>query len=292
MSKEIVHLGDSAPRHVALCIKTTGRSISGGDRVIEIGAVEIKDRRLGREWSSYCNPEGQGSDFKSLVTHQLTDDFLAEQPLFSGVHRDFLSFIKGATLIIFNKDYDLGFLDAELRQCSKHPALGQSHQILDILELQQKLYPGSRSTKLSKLARQYDVPESSPVPGALIDARLLAKVYLSMTASPESMTDAQKDLYELKRASLPIAYLLWLLLGLPGVHRIYAQGPWKLMPPIVFVFSVNLVLRQPPPFLDQLPQWAWASLLLPSLLIWLLDLRKVRRWVTEKNRKIAREILA
>lgn len=172
--------GTGAERYVVVDTETTGLEVSEGDRIIEVGAVEVLGRRLGAEWRSYCNPEGRSSHPEALKVHGLQDDFLAEQPTFAQVRQEFLDFIRGATLVIHNASFDLGFLDAELARCGKYPPLEQSNQILDTQVLARDLHPGMRNSLDSLIAR-YGISGDRTLHGALIDARFLAKVYLAMT---------------------------------------------------------------------------------------------------------------
>lgn len=172
--------GTGAERYVVVDTETTGLEAGDGDRIIEVGAVEVVGRRLGAEWRSYCNPEGRSSHPEALKVHGLQDDFLAGQPTFAQVREEFLDFIRGATLVIHNASFDLGFLDKELERCGKYPPLEQSNQILDTQVLARDLHPGMRNSLDSLIAR-YGISGDRTLHGALIDARFLAKVYLAMT---------------------------------------------------------------------------------------------------------------
>jgi DNA polymerase III subunit epsilon len=169
-------------RQIVLDTETTGLEPSLGHRIIEIGCVEIVDRRCsGKVLHYYLNPERE-SDQAALDVHGLSSDFLADKPLFSTVAEDFLRFIDGAELVIHNAPFDVGFLDHELGLLGDE--LGRivdRCRVLDTLVLARQLYPGQR-VSLDALCRRFGVDNSNrELHGALLDARLLAEVYLAMT---------------------------------------------------------------------------------------------------------------
>lgn len=169
-------------RQVVLDTETTGLDAAGGHRVIEIAAVELIDRRLtGKNFHSYLNPQREIED-GALEVHGITREFLCDKPLFSDVAGDFLEFIKGAEVIIHNAPFDLGFLDAELARLSTPPIkIVDEITVLDTLELARDLHPGQRNN-LDALCKRYEIDNSSrTLHGALLDAEILADVYLAMT---------------------------------------------------------------------------------------------------------------
>lgn len=169
-------------RQVVLDTETTGLDPSEGHRVIEIGAVELIDRRLsGKNFHSYVNPQREIED-GALEVHGITREFLQNKPVFADVAGDFLDFIRGAELIIHNAPFDLGFLDMELSQLEACPGrVVDFATVLDTLELARDMHPGQRNS-LDALCKRYEIDNSSrTLHGALLDAEILAEVYLAMT---------------------------------------------------------------------------------------------------------------
>jgi DNA polymerase-3 subunit epsilon len=188
-------------RQIFLDTETTGLSPESGDRVIEIGCVEMINRRLtGRTVHFYLNPERPNSE-DAVKVHGLTDEFLADKPLFAAVADELLEHLSGAELIIHNASFDVGFLDMELRRLGR-PAL--SHyvgRVTDSLAMAREQFPG-KSNSLDALCRRLEVDNSNrALHGALLDAGLLAEVYIRMTRGQESLvidgTDAASLLSDL-----------------------------------------------------------------------------------------------
>jgi len=169
-------------RQVVLDTETTGLSPAQGHRVIEIGCVELQNRRLtGRDFHRFLNPE-RDIDEGAEAVHGISRADLENQPKFVEVVDDLLAFIAGAELVIHNADFDVGFLDHELR-LMRHPKpeLAAHCRILDTLTLARDMHPGQRNS-LDALCKRYEVDASKrDLHGALIDAELLARVYLAMT---------------------------------------------------------------------------------------------------------------
>jgi DNA polymerase-3 subunit epsilon len=169
-------------RQVVLDTETTGLEVEQDHRVIEIGCVELFNRRLtGRSFHRYLNPE-RDIDEGALEVHGLSREQLAKEARFADIHAEFLDFVRDAELIIHNAAFDVAFLDAELaRLGDAAPSLGSICRILDSLSLARQLHPGQRNS-LDALCRRYSVDNSHrDYHGALLDARLLAEVYLAMT---------------------------------------------------------------------------------------------------------------
>lgn len=169
-------------RQVVLDTETTGLQSSEGHRVIEIGAVELLDRQMsGKNFHTYINPEREIEE-GALEVHGITLEFLQDKPVFSEVAEPFLDFIKGAELIIHNAPFDLGFLDLELGLLSDCPGvILDICTVLDTLELARDMHPGQRNN-LDALCKRYEIDNSSrTLHGALLDAEILADVYLAMT---------------------------------------------------------------------------------------------------------------
>jgi len=174
-------------RWVILDTETTGLDPDDGHRVIEIGAVEVLNRSLtGRDFHAYLNPD-RDSDPGALEVHGLTTEFLQDKPRFENVVTEFLAFIKDAQLIIHNAPFDLKFLDAELSRLELGPTQSISGPVTDSLAHAKSLYPGKRNS-LDALCERYGVRNAHrTLHGALLDARLLAEVWLAMTRGQDSL---------------------------------------------------------------------------------------------------------
>lgn len=175
-------------RQVVLDTETTGLSAEDGHRIVEIGCIEIADRRLtGRSLHLYLNPERE-IDAGAVEVHGLTRDFLADKPRFPDVRAEFLDFIAEAELVIHNAPFDVGFLNAELRRLERDDDLRRyCREVLDTLKMAKDLHPGQKNN-LDALCRRYEVDNSGRAyHGALLDAQLLAEVYLAMTRGQDSL---------------------------------------------------------------------------------------------------------
>ncbi len=173
-------------RQIVLDTETTGLEPDLGHRIIEIGCVELAGRGVGDAlFHRYLNPE-RDSDPRAFEVHQLSREFLSDKPLFSEVALQFLDFVDGAELLIHNAAFDVNFLDSELRRLGLGP-LAKHCTITDTLAMARNLYPGQRNG-LDALCRRLDVDNSSRTAhGALLDAGLLAEVYLAMTRGQNSL---------------------------------------------------------------------------------------------------------
>ena len=173
-------------RQIVLDTETTGLEPDLGHRIIEIGCVELAGRGVGEaQFHHYLNPE-RDSDPRAFEVHQLSREFLSDKPLFAQVAEAFLEFVSGAELLIHNAAFDVCFLDAELKRIGLGP-LANHCTITDTLAMARKLYPGQRNG-LDALCRRLDVDNSSRIAhGALLDAGLLAEVYLAMTRGQNSL---------------------------------------------------------------------------------------------------------
>lgn len=174
-------------RQILLDTETTGLETSDGHRVIEIGCVEMIDRRLsGKHFHQYINPERDIED-GALEVHGISREFLDDKPVFAEVAEDLLEFIDGAELIIHNAPFDVGFLDYELSLLGREDRLADHASVLDSLELARDLHPGQRNS-LDALCKRYEVDNSSrTLHGALLDAEILADVYLLMTGGQSDL---------------------------------------------------------------------------------------------------------
>jgi len=176
-------------RQIVLDTETTGLSTGHGHRIIEIGCVELVNRRLtGREFHRFLNPDRDIDEGAERV-HGISRADLETAPRFPEVAGELLDFIKGAELVIHNAEFDIGFLEYEL-ELMQHPQprVATHAQVLDTLSLARELHPGQRNS-LDALCKRYEVDASRrDVHGALIDAELLARVYLAMTGGQTALS--------------------------------------------------------------------------------------------------------
>lgn len=174
-------------RQIILDTETTGLETSNGHRVIEIGCVEMVDRQLsGKHFHQYINPQ-RDIDDGALEVHGISREFLEDKPVFSEVAEDFIEFIDGAELIIHNAPFDVGFLDYEMSLLGREDRLADHSMVLDTLELARDIHPGQRNS-LDALCKRYEVDNSSrSLHGALLDAEILADVYLAMTGGQSDL---------------------------------------------------------------------------------------------------------
>ncbi len=175
-------------RQVVLDTETTGLDPAQGHRVIEIGCVEILNRKLtGNHFQCYLNPDREIDD-AAIEVHGLTLEFLADKPRFPQVKEEFIAFVKGAELIIHNAPFDIGFLDHELsRTGTASEKMADLCPVLDSLLLAREKHPGQRNN-LDALCKRYEVDNTQrQLHGALLDAEILADVYLMMTSGQRSL---------------------------------------------------------------------------------------------------------
>jgi DNA polymerase III subunit epsilon len=181
-------------RQIVLDTETTGLSPSQGHRIIEIGCVEVKQRRItGERFHCYLNPE-RAVDYGAFRVHGLSDEFLSEKPLFNRVVDEFLDFITGAELIIHNAPFDVGFLDHELNLlAARYGNVNRYCSVFDTLTYARQLHPGQKNS-LDALCKRYSIENSHrQLHGALLDAEILARVYLAMTSGQESFFDKSQS---------------------------------------------------------------------------------------------------
>ena len=174
-------------RQVVLDTETTGHNAKLGDRIIEIGCVEILDRRISeRHFHTYLNPERE-VELGATRVHGLTREDLMAKPKFAEMAKGFLDFVAGAELIIHNADFDVEFLDLELARARLQPLREHVAAVTDTLFMARELHPG-RKNSLDALCERYFVDNANrTLHGALLDARLLAECYLAMTRGQESL---------------------------------------------------------------------------------------------------------
>ena len=175
-------------RQIALDTETTGISTDEGHRIIEIGCIEIENRRItGNEFHCYLNPEREIDEGATRV-HGLTLEKLSNEPLFKEVAKEFLNFVSGAELIIHNAAFDVGFLNKEISLLEWDENSIEDHAlVMDTLKMAREMHPGKKNS-LDALCTRYEIDRSMrQVHGALIDADLLAKVYLAMTGGQDAL---------------------------------------------------------------------------------------------------------
>lgn len=175
-------------RQIVLDTETTGLEPEQGHRIIEIGCVEMVNRRLsGRHFHQYVRPD-RPIDAAAFAVHGISDEALADKPPFADIAPSFLAFVEGAELIIHNAPFDVGFLNHELaRLPAEHPPLESYCSVLDTLALARDLHPGQRNS-LDALCKRYGVDNSErDLHGALLDAEILAEVYLAMTGGQATL---------------------------------------------------------------------------------------------------------
>ena len=176
-------------RQVVLDTETTGLETSQGHRIIEIGCVELIDRRItDKHWHFYINPERE-IDAGAFAVHGISSESLQDKPLFAEVAQDFVDYIKGAELVIHNATFDVGFLDHEFAKLDgESRRISSICSVLDTLVLARQKHPGQKNS-LDALCRRYFIDNSQrSLHGALLDARILADVYLSMTGGQTALS--------------------------------------------------------------------------------------------------------
>ena len=179
-------------RQIVLDTETTGMNMIGvhyeGHRIIEIGAVEVINRRLtGNNFHMYLKPD-RLVDPEAFGVHGIADEFLADKPLFADIADEFLEYIRGAELVIHNASFDIGFMDYEFGMLKR--GIGKTDtfcQVTDSLAMARKMYPGKRNS-LDALCNRYEIDNSKrTLHGALLDAEILAEVFLMMTGGQTSL---------------------------------------------------------------------------------------------------------
>jgi DNA polymerase III subunit epsilon len=168
-------------RQVFLDTETTGLNAEGGDRIVEIGCIELFNRRsTGKTLHHYINPQ-RSSHPDAVRVHGITDDFLADKPLFASIADELIAFVADAEVIAHNASFDMGFLNAELDRLGRGKFAEHAGSVTDSLQMARELFPG-KSNSLDSLCKRLEVDSSQREKhGALLDASLLAEVYLRMT---------------------------------------------------------------------------------------------------------------
>lgn len=174
-------------RQIVLDTETTGLEPEQGHRIIEIGCVELVDRRLtGNDYHQYLQPD-RLIDEAAMEVHGITNEFLEDKPRTADIADDFIEYINGAELIIHNAPFDVGFINAELTLLGSGQQLSDFTSVIDSLEMARHMHPGQRNS-LDALCKRYEIDNSQrELHGALLDARILAEVYLAMTGGQTSL---------------------------------------------------------------------------------------------------------
>jgi DNA polymerase-3 subunit epsilon len=175
-------------RQIVLDTETTGLEPAEGHRIIEIGCVELIDRRLtGNNFHQYLQPDRE-IDAGAIEVHGITNEFLIDKPHFTDVVDDFAAYIIGAELVIHNAPFDVGFINHELKLCGWERRVVDLCQVLDTLTLARKMHPGQKNN-LDALCRRYQIDNTHrELHGALLDAEILADVYLAMTGGQVTLS--------------------------------------------------------------------------------------------------------
>jgi DNA polymerase III subunit epsilon len=180
-------------RQIVLDTETTGLDWRSGDRVIEIGCVEMVNRSLtGRHFHAYLNPE-RGIDAEAVAIHGITEEFLADKPRFRDIAADFEDFVRDAQLVIHNASFDVGFLNHELSLIGREPLERFCAGVTDTLRMAKEQNPGKKAS-LDALCERHQIENAHrTLHGALLDAEILAEVYLAMTRGQESLIIALEE---------------------------------------------------------------------------------------------------
>ncbi|MEC5218478.1 DNA polymerase-3 subunit epsilon [Actimicrobium sp. GrIS 1.19] len=202
-------------RQIVLDTETTGLNPRSGDRIIEVGCVELVNRQLsGNNFHRYINPE-RDSEEGALAVHGLTTEFLSDKPKFAEIAAELRDYLNGAEVIIHNAPFDIGFLDAEFKRLDIPPLTQQISGVIDTLVQAKEMHPGKRNS-LDSLCDRYGISNAHrALHGALLDAELLAEVYLAMTRGQNSLSmdlgdDADGDGAGVALELVPLADILLL----------------------------------------------------------------------------------
>lgn len=203
-------------RQIVLDTETTGLEHTQGHRLIEVGCVELVNRKLtGRHFHRYVNPERE-IDAGAIEVHGITNEMLADKPLFAHIADELLDFIRDAELIIHNAPFDLGFLNSELTLLGRNQTIQQICGVIDTLVMARQRHPGQKNN-LDALCQRYGVDNSQrELHGALLDAEILADVYLMMTGGQTALalassetenSNTSQQAAEIRRAQIPAGVL-------------------------------------------------------------------------------------
>ena len=219
-------------RQIILDTETTGLNPLTGDRIIEIGCLEMVDRRLtGNKLHHYINPQ-RDIDPGAVAVHGLTVEFLSDKPVFADVADEIIAFLKDAEIIIHNAPFDVGFLDAEFELLKLGKMNDYVAKVIDTLKNARDMFPGKRNS-LDALCERFQISnDHRTLHGALLDAELLAEVYLAMTRGQEDlmidMNGLEADGANAKRKPLPTNLVIQLAsIEEQEAHEAYLEGVAK-----------------------------------------------------------------
>jgi len=211
-------------RQIVLDTETTGLSPEAGDRIIEIGCVELINRKLtGNNFHFYLNPD-RAIHEDAMKVHGISNEFLNDKPRFENIVDEFLTYVGGAQIIIHNAPFDVGFLNAELRLLEKKPFKDYVLGVLDTLAMAKELYPGKRNS-LDALCERLGVSNTArTLHGGLLDAELLADVYVNLTRGQNALLIDAEPNSEIHQTSLSIDYSKFVLPVIqPNVEELLAH---------------------------------------------------------------------
>ena len=187
-------------RSITLDIETTGLSFLEGHKIVEIGCVELLNNfPSGKTWQRYINPERSMPE-EAFKIHGLSDEFLSNKPVFSDIIDDFLNFIKDSDLIIHNSRFDLPFINYELEINNSKALDPKKNNVIDTLNLARKMHPG-QSVSLDALSRRYKINIERENHGALLDAEILAEVYLEMNGGRQQNINLTESVNKTKKST-------------------------------------------------------------------------------------------
>jgi DNA polymerase-3 subunit epsilon len=219
-------------RQIILDTETTGLNPLTGDRIIEIGCLEMIDRRLtGNKLHHYINPQ-RDIDPGAVAVHGLTVEFLSDKPVFADVADEIITFLKDAEIIIHNAPFDVGFLDAEFGLLQLGKMNDYVAKVIDTLKNARDMFPGKRNS-LDALCERFQISnDHRTLHGALLDAELLAEVYLAMTRGQEDLmidlNGLEADGINAKRKPLPTNLIIQLAsIEEQDAHKVYLEGVAK-----------------------------------------------------------------
>jgi DNA polymerase III subunit epsilon len=204
-------------RQIVLDTETTGLSAEGGDRIIELGCVELYARKLtGNNLHFYFNPE-RDSHEDALKVHGISNEFLRDKPKFAELTEEILAYLSDAEIIIHNAAFDVGFLNKELERVGKKPFKAHVSSVIDTLAMAKEMFPGKRNS-LDALCDRLEVDNSGrTLHGALLDAELLADVYINMTRGQEALLiDAGDAATDVQTIVVPVDLSAFVLPVLPA----------------------------------------------------------------------------
>lgn len=180
-------------RQIVLDTETTGLSPSDGDRILEIGCVELLNRKLtGNNWHHYINPERESHE-EALKVHGITNEFLLDKPKFAALSAELVDYLSGAELIIHNAPFDVGFLNSEFERLGLPKVTEIASGVIDTLAMAKEFYPGKRNS-LDALCDRLGIDNSNrTLHGALLDAELLADVFIAMTRGQDALLGSEEE---------------------------------------------------------------------------------------------------